>query len=83
MWDIWAFRSGLAQSTYYIFITLAVYYSSIRTLERIEFFYCGDLPRYFYNIGPRAQCYKTFYHGYLPPFHGHTIILCYKATLPW
>jgi hypothetical protein len=28
----------------------------------------------------RAQCYKTFYHGNLPPFHGHAIILCYKAT---
>ncbi len=25
-----------------------------------------------------AQCYKTFYHSNLPPFHGHTIILCYK-----
>ncbi len=31
----------------------------------------------------RAQYYKTFYCCNLPPFHGHTIILCYKATLPW
>ncbi len=31
----------------------------------------------------RAQCYKTFYHGNLLPFHGNTIILCYKAILPW
>jgi hypothetical protein len=31
----------------------------------------------------RGQCYKTFYRGNLPPFHGHTVILCYKATLPW
>jgi len=30
-----------------------------------------------------GQCYKTFYHGNLLPFHGNTIILCYKATLPW
>ncbi len=30
-----------------------------------------------------AQCYKTFYPGNLPPFHGGTVILCYKATLPW
>ncbi len=30
-----------------------------------------------------TQCYKTFYRCNLPPFHGHTIILCYKATLPW
>jgi hypothetical protein len=29
-----------------------------------------------------AQCYKTFYRSNLPPFHGHIIILCYKATLP-
>ncbi len=31
----------------------------------------------------RGQCYKTFYHGNLLPFHGNTIILCYKAILPW
>jgi hypothetical protein len=30
-----------------------------------------------------AQCYKTLYRGLLPPFHGNTIILCYKAILPW
>ncbi len=30
-----------------------------------------------------AQCYKTFYRGNLLPFHGHTITLCYKVTLPW
>jgi hypothetical protein len=29
------------------------------------------------------KSYKTFYHGNLLPFHGHTVILCYKATLPW
>jgi hypothetical protein len=34
------------------------------------------------EYGPWAQCYKTFYSGNLLPFHGHTIILCYKATLP-
>jgi hypothetical protein len=32
---------------------------------------------------PWAQCYITFYRGNLPPLHGHTVILCYKATLPW
>ncbi len=26
---------------------------------------------------------KTFYRGNLLPFHGNTIILCYKAILPW
>jgi hypothetical protein len=31
----------------------------------------------------QAQCHKTFYRGNLPPFHGNTIILCYKAALPW
>jgi hypothetical protein len=31
----------------------------------------------------RGQCYKTFYRGNLPPFHGNTVILCYKAILPW
>jgi len=31
----------------------------------------------------RAQCYKTLYCGKLLPFHGNTIILCYKAILPW
>jgi len=30
-----------------------------------------------------AQCYKTLYRGNLLPFHGPTLILCYKATLPW
>ncbi len=30
-----------------------------------------------------GQCYKTFYRGNLLPFHGNTIILCYKAILPW
>jgi hypothetical protein len=30
-----------------------------------------------------GQCYKTFYHDNLLPFHGNTIILCYKAILPW
>jgi hypothetical protein len=31
---------------------------------------------------PWGQCYKNFYRGNLPPFHGNTIILCYKAILP-
>jgi hypothetical protein len=31
----------------------------------------------------RGRCYKTFYRSNLPPFHGNTIILCYKAILPW
>ncbi len=30
-----------------------------------------------------GQCYKTFYRSNLLPFHGNTIILCYKAILPW
>ncbi len=30
----------------------------------------------------RCQCHKTFYRGNLPPFHGNTVILCYKAILP-
>ncbi len=33
--------------------------------------------------GTRGQCYKTFYRSNLPPFHGNTVILCYKAILPW
>jgi hypothetical protein len=37
----------------------------------------------FYTIGHWAQFYKTFCFGNLPPFHGHTVILCYKAALPW
>jgi hypothetical protein len=24
-----------------------------------------------------------FYRGNLPPFHGNTVILCYKVILPW
>ncbi len=28
-------------------------------------------------------CYKTFYRGNLPPFHSNTVILCYKAIIPW
>jgi hypothetical protein len=27
----------------------------------------------------RAQCYKKFYCHNLLPFHGHTVILCYKT----
>jgi hypothetical protein len=36
-----------------------------------------------YNIlePTRGQCCKTFYRGNLPPFHGHTVILCYKTLL--
>ncbi len=34
------------------------------------------------NIGPRGKCFKTFSYDNLPPCHGHTVILCYKATLP-
>ena len=30
-----------------------------------------------------AQCNKTLYRSKLLPFHGNTIILCYKAILPW
>jgi len=43
------------------------------------------LPHLTLKIGTAiwAQCYKTFYHSNLPPFHGYTIILCHKATLPW
>jgi hypothetical protein len=37
----------------------------------------------FYVTDSRGQCYKTFYCGNLPPFHGNTIILCYKARLAW
>ncbi len=29
----------------------------------------------------KGQCYKTFYHSNLMPFHGHTVILCYKTLL--
>ncbi len=35
----------------------------------------------FYNIATWAQCYKTLYRGNLPPFYGHTIILCYKTLV--
>jgi hypothetical protein len=30
-----------------------------------------------------GRCYKTFYGSNLPPFHGNTDILCYKAIVPW
>jgi hypothetical protein len=36
-----------------------------------------------YSADTWAQCYKTFYSGNLPPSHGNTVILCYKALLPW
>ncbi len=29
-----------------------------------------------------AQYHKTFYRGNLLPFHGNTVILCYKAVQP-
>jgi hypothetical protein len=29
-----------------------------------------------------GKCYKTFYRGNLPPFHGNIVILYYKAILP-
>ncbi len=35
----------------------------------------------FYVTDSMGQCYKTFYWGNLPPFHGNTVILCYKAIL--
>jgi hypothetical protein len=31
----------------------------------------------------QGQCYKTFYRCNLLPFLGNTIILRYKAILPW
>jgi hypothetical protein len=34
-------------------------------------------------VGSWYKSYKTVYRGNLPPFHGNTIILCYKAVLPW
>ncbi len=37
----------------------------------------------FHNIDSWGQCYKYFYRGILPPLHGFTVILCYKAILPW
>ncbi len=36
----------------------------------------------FITLAPEPNVIKTFYHANLLPFHGHTIILCYKATLP-
>jgi hypothetical protein len=30
-----------------------------------------------------VQCYKTYYGSNLQPFHGDSIILCYKDKLPW
>jgi hypothetical protein len=30
-----------------------------------------------------ANVIKKIYRGNLPPFHGNTVILCYKAILPW
>jgi hypothetical protein len=37
-----------------------------------------------FNIMTRDLCYKTFYCGNLPPFHGNSIILCYILyILPW
>jgi hypothetical protein len=40
-------------------------------------------PRFIPRTNTWGQCYKTFYRGNLPPFHGNTVILCYKAILPW
>jgi hypothetical protein len=35
------------------------------------------------RLETRCRCYNTFYCDNLLLFHGHTVILCYKATLPW
>ncbi len=47
-----------------IFITLALNYHGIWTIEKVGFLtaviYHGKLPWYFYNIGSRGQSYKTF-----------------------
>jgi hypothetical protein len=40
-----------------------------------------DDEKKFNDIDTRGQSYKTFYSCNLPPFHGHTIILCYKTLL--
>jgi hypothetical protein len=40
----------------------------------------GD--KIFLTLTPGAKHIKH-YHGNLPSFHGNTIILCYKAVLPW
>jgi hypothetical protein len=43
----------------------------------------SDEGKNIYNIDTLAQCYETFYRVNLLQFHGHTVILCYKAALPW
>ncbi len=72
-------KVGTVVNYHGIFITLAKipqYFNPIKSI------YHSKLQHYFYKIGPWSQCYKTFYHGNLPPFHGDTVILCYKAILP-
>jgi hypothetical protein len=38
---------------------------------------------YFTLITIRGKCFKAFCRSSLLPFQGNTIILCYKAILPW
>ncbi len=39
---------------------MGVNYRSIFNLEKVWFYYCGNLPQYlFYNIGPRHCIYNT------------------------
>jgi hypothetical protein len=39
---------------------MAVLHCIFLTLEKVGLKYRGNLPRYFYNIGPGGQCYETF-----------------------
>jgi hypothetical protein len=37
----------------------------------------------FYSTDPRGQCFKSFYSGNSRPFNCITVILSFKAILPW
>jgi hypothetical protein len=45
-----------------------------------KFFFASD--RFFVDWTTRGRCYNTFYGGNLLPFHGNTVIQCYKVILP-
>ncbi len=63
-------------------INTTVIYHIILTLEKVDLNYYSNLPKYcLVKLAPELNVIKTFYHGNVLPFHGNTIILCYKTLL--